>query len=79
MGLQASPTALEPNQGSLFSLETDGTIRVRKEGVNISNGLPWSADNKTMYYIDSTPRKVYAYNFDLKSGNISKSIIYSQL
>ena len=45
--------------GSLYSFELDGTIRLHKEKVTISNGIAWSSDNKTMYYIDSTPRKIW--------------------
>ena len=40
-------------------------------GVSISNGMGWSLDNSTMYYIDSLPRKVYSFDFDLASGMIS--------
>ena len=57
---------------SLYSLELDGTVRKHKGDITISNGLAWSADNTTMYYIDSHPRKVYAYDFDLDSGTLSK-------
>lgn len=59
-------------EGSLYTLELDGTVKTKKTGVSISNGLAWTADNRTMYYIDSTPRKVYAFDFDLNTGNISK-------
>ena len=72
MALETSPGVLEHNQGSLYSLELDGTIRRHKGQITISNGLAWSSDNKTMYYIDSTPRKVWAYDFDLASGTMSK-------
>ncbi|WAR23975.1 RGN-like protein, partial [Mya arenaria] len=39
---------VEKHMGSLFSLETDGTIRKHKEGVSISNGLAWTEDNRTI-------------------------------
>ena len=63
---------LKEPTGSLYSFELDGTIRLRREKATISNGLAWSDDNKTMYYIDSTPRKVWKYDFDLATGNMSK-------
>ena len=59
-------------KGSLYSLEVDGSVRKHKGEITVSNGLAWSADNTTMYYIDSHPRKVYAYDFDLDSGTLSK-------
>ncbi|WAR23980.1 RGN-like protein [Mya arenaria] len=65
---------VEKHMGSLFSLETDGTIRKHKEGVSISNGLAWTEDNRTMYYIDSIPRKVFAYDFDIATGTMRKEL-----
>ncbi|TNJ63200.1 SMP-30/gluconolactonase/LRE family protein [Paenibacillus hemerocallicola] len=59
------------NQGALYCLETDLTIRTIFENVSCSNGLAWSPDNRTMYYIDSPTRKVMAYDFDLESGEMS--------
>lgn len=75
MGLEKDSAVVVPNLGSLFSLETDGTVKKRKEGVTISNGLAWTSDSRTMYYIDSTPRKVYAYDFDIKTGSMSNERI----
>ena len=72
MAIEVSPANLEHHQGALYSFELDGTMRKHKEKISISNGLAWTADNKTMYYIDSIPRKVWAYDFDLASGTMSK-------
>ena len=72
MAIEVSPANLELHQGGLYSFERDGTLRKHKENISISNGLAWTADNKTMFYIDSIPRKVWAYDFDLESGTMSK-------
>jgi len=71
MGLETSPAVVEPGQGSLYSLEVDGSIQNHKGDISISNGLAWTEDNKTMYYIDSIPRKVFGYDFDIATGKIS--------
>jgi sugar lactone lactonase YvrE len=42
-----------------------------ESGIDISNGIGWSLDDRTMYYIDSTRFVIYAYDFDLASGNIA--------
>lgn len=63
----------EMYKASLYSLEVDGSVRKHKGEITVSNGLAWSADNKTMYYIDSHPRKVFAYDFDLDSGTLSNA------
>lgn len=61
-----------PMIGSLYCLDLDGSLRTVVKDVGISNGLAWTEDAKTMYYIDSTPQKVYRYDFDIATGNICK-------
>ena len=72
MAHEISPANLEHHQGALYSFERDGSVIKHKDKVSISNGLAWTADNKTMYYIDSIPRKVWAYDFELTTGTMSK-------
>jgi sugar lactone lactonase YvrE len=40
-------------------------------GVTISNGLAWSPDHKTFYYIDTPTREVRAFDYDVKTGGIA--------
>lgn len=61
----------EPKKGSLYTLETGGTVRRKVEGVSISNGLAWSGDGSLMYYIDTPTKEVAVFDFDVSSGNIS--------
>jgi len=61
----------QPSQGSLYCLEADGRIRPVLTGVTISNGLAWSADGGTFYYIDTPTRQVLAYDFDAEEGALS--------
>ena len=59
-------------QGSLYRVEGgEGDWRITRlvEGVSISNGLAWSPDRQTMYYIDSPTRRVDAFVF--RDGAIS--------
>ena len=41
------------------------------EGVSISNGMAWSADQKTYYYIDTPTHEVVAYDYEKVTGQIS--------
>lgn len=71
--LWASSMALEatPRAGSLYRLGTNfGLSRVLPE-LTIGNGLAWSADDRTMYFIDSATRAVDAFDFEANSGELS--------
>jgi sugar lactone lactonase YvrE len=60
----------EPAQGALYRLDTDMSVHKMVEDITVSNGIVWTSDKKTMYYIDSPVRKVYAYNYDNETGAI---------
>ena len=57
--------------GSLYSLDADGQITARLSDVNISNGIVWSADAQTMYYVDTVLPRVDAFDYDNATGAIS--------
>lgn len=58
--------------GALYRLDTDWRLHKVLDGVTISNGLVWSADGRTMYYIDSPTREVVAFDYDVGTGAIGK-------
>jgi sugar lactone lactonase YvrE len=57
--------------GSLYSLDPDGSVKTLITGTRISNGLAWSPDQRTFYFIDTPTRTVMAYDYDLDSGEIA--------
>ena len=57
--------------GALFSLEADASVRRVLDGVINSNGMCWSADNRTAYYVDSGTQRIDAFDYDLAEGNLS--------
>lgn len=59
------------NRGNLFRVDSDGSWKKMDSGFTVANGLGWSPDNKVMYFADTPRRTIYAYDFDLLSGNIS--------
>lgn len=61
----------KPGFGTLYALKPDLSIEPVVENTTISNGLTWSMDHKTMYYIDSPDNVVYAFDFDASNGRIS--------
>jgi len=56
--------------GALYSFDGD-TITRLLDGIRISNGLAWSPDHKTFYYIDTPMREVKAFDYDLSTGQIA--------
>jgi len=59
-----------PCAGSLYALEKDLTVKMKLDGITCSNGIAWSPDHKTLYYIDTPTMQVVAYNYDIITGNI---------
>lgn len=60
--------------GSLYRFSKDLTVSRQVDGLTIANGLAWSADGKTMYYIDTPTKRVDAFDYDSATGNISEYI-----
>lgn len=54
--------------GSLYRLEPDRTHTAVLAGVTVSNGLAWSPDSSTAYYVDTPTLRVDAFDYDLDRG-----------
>jgi sugar lactone lactonase YvrE len=69
----AGSMAFDQTKGaaSLYCLHTDLTVTKMIDHVTISNGLVWTADQTTFYYIDTPTSEVAAYDYDITSGKIS--------
>ncbi|MFP4506561.1 MAG: SMP-30/gluconolactonase/LRE family protein [Cyclobacteriaceae bacterium] len=64
--------------GFLFRLSPDGSVDIVEEGLSISNGMGFSPDLSTFYLIDTIARKLYAYDYHVESGNISRRRVLRQ-
>lgn len=66
-----TPGGPEKRVGTLYSLGKDGkTANGHVTDVGISNGLAWSSDNKTFYYIDSLNFAIDAFDYDIDGGRL---------
>jgi sugar lactone lactonase YvrE len=59
-----------PDQASLYCLEADGAVTRKLQPVSMSNGLAWSPDGQTLYYIDTPTHEVVAFTYDPCTGAI---------
>ena len=59
-----------PGAGSLYRLHPDGRVETMLREVTISNGMAWSADGGTFYYIDTPTRRIDAFDHDPDTGAI---------
>jgi sugar lactone lactonase YvrE len=57
--------------GNLYRLEANESHHRVLDGICVSNGLGWSPDEKTMYYIDTPTCEVSAFDYDNDTGHIS--------
>jgi len=69
----------ENGEGELYRLDPDGSQHVILKNIGISNGLDWSPDRKTMYYTDSHQYTIFAFDYDLDSGDISACRTFVEL
>jgi sugar lactone lactonase YvrE len=58
--------------GDLYRVDPDGTVTVMLQGVTIPNGMAWSADGQTMYFIDSPTRRIDGFDFEASTGSIAR-------
>lgn len=56
---------------ALYCLHTDLRIEKKFSPVTNSNGIIWSRNAQTMYYIDTPSKKVRSFDFDNTTGTIS--------
>lgn len=55
----------------LYKVAPDGTTTAMLDQITISNGIVWTKDSKTMYYIDTPTMNIRAFDFNPASSTIS--------
>lgn len=64
-------TKITPESGALYKITSALSPEKMLGKITISNGMAWTSDNETFYYIDSPTQEIRAYQFDLETGEIN--------
>ncbi|KAF8591939.1 regucalcin [Ramaria rubella] len=64
--------------GALYSHDpkTGESKVLDEDGITDANGLGWSADGKTLYFTNSLVNHIYAYDYDLETGQASNRRVF---
>ena len=60
------------DRGALYRLDPDGRVHRMLAPVGISNGIDWSPDDRTLYYVDTPTGRIDAYDYDPDRGVIGR-------
>ncbi len=63
---------LEAADGCLYRVDADHTVQVVEKGLVLPNGLAFSPDGRTMYVTEMWARRITAFDFDARSGTLSR-------
>ena len=59
-------------RAALYRIDPDGSVTTMLEGAAIANGLGWSPDDSTFYFIDSFALTIDAFEFDSLRGTLGR-------
>ena len=62
-----------PKAGNFFRVAQDLQPTLQIPNTSVSNGMAWSSDKRTFYYIDSPSFEIQAFDFDLENSSISNA------
>ncbi|BCM93349.1 6-deoxy-6-sulfogluconolactonase [Abditibacteriota bacterium] len=66
----------QKTRGGLFHLHTGWDSHRITGNSNCSNGLGWTVDGRGLYWIDSTPRNIWLFDFDSQTGELSNQRLW---
>lgn len=59
-----------PGAGALYRLDEGARLTRVLDNLTISNGMGWSSDQRTMFFIDSPIREIWAFDFNISDSSI---------
>lgn len=62
--------------GTLYRLDADHSHHVMLQDFVLPNSICWSPDDRTMYFADTHRQMVWAFDYDIDSGQISNRRVF---
>jgi D-xylonolactonase len=66
-------------RGKLMRVDVDGRGHILDEGFELANGLGFSPQHDTLYFTDSVARRIYAYDYDQRTGDVRNRRVLVQV
>ncbi len=66
-------------KGRLLRFDTDGRVTEMMSGVGCANGMGFTPDLTGMYFTDSLARRIYMFDYDRRTGNLSKKRTFAKI
>ncbi|TNE39306.1 MAG: SMP-30/gluconolactonase/LRE family protein [Sphingomonadales bacterium] len=63
--------------GTVYSFDADHRLTPIDRDIIISNGPCWSPDNRTFYFSDSRRFSIYAYDYDIETGQAANRRLFA--
>lgn len=71
-------TAKEPGTASLYRLDGERLTTVL-DRVTVSNGLGWSPDASTLYYVDTPTLRIEAIDYEITTGTLGERTVFADV
>ncbi|GGF41687.1 hypothetical protein GCM10011611_55140 [Aliidongia dinghuensis] len=65
--------------GHLYRLDPDGQVEAFESHIAITNGIDWSLDGRTLYFVDTVGGLIFAYDFDAAAGRPGPRRVFARV
>jgi sugar lactone lactonase YvrE len=65
--------------GHLYRLDPGGHVATFESHIAITNGVDWSLDGRTLYFVDTVGGTIFAYEFDPAAGRPGARRVFAQV
>lgn len=66
----------DKENGGVFRYDLDGSSKLMFRGTGCSNGMGFTTDQKTFYWTCSTRKKIFAFDYDIDSGDLTNERLF---